>query len=499
MQKDLHLSQTNKKFCSSAHIKRLTYYCKECKMYICEDCTEVAHISHFNQLISVLSLAQEKLSKYTDLTVKAKLMRRIAVPEDEIKNQIFKQITNAYENFMQNVIEYKDIFIQKSFKQLFPQDEIKDFHNLPQKENLTAFLDKIDEIHGKMKEYCNQKETNIEEIMKLEEPHVLSSLLENLAVQNRELREFQKTKFEYKFDEDTIDSLFRFEFSKMRENYIERESLESRLVAQLTNSAGGVRIYDLIDRRGKVVNINKERFPNCAATCTLKDRVYVAGSNKNKETDAYFFEVDGVRESYQELSRMIDRRSSFCLIAVSPNELYAIGGFDYAKKYGSNSLVKCERYIIKDNKWEPLPPLNEGRYNHGSCYFPETNEVYTFGGIVSSTNMPTDSIERFNVGDPLHWTTIMHRQRATWKSTFCIICKAISNRQILIAGTANFIFDVKNESMIPLDKPPNTKELYNYVVSPTTYKGKIYCFNNTNQHVILEYLVEHNVWNVITC
>lgn len=49
---------------------------------------------------------------------------------------------------------------------------------------------------------------------------------------------------------------------------------------------------------------------------------------------------------------MLKERSSHSLVKVD-DFVYAIGGFNTTKKY----MNDCERYNIKKDKWEPIPPM----------------------------------------------------------------------------------------------------------------------------------------------
>ena len=53
--------------------------------------------------------------------------------------------------------------------------------------------------------------------------------------------------------------------------------------------------------------------------------------------------------------------------------------------YGNGSYLKdCEQYNIDENKWKPLPSLNEARYDNGSIYINKTKTIYCFGGYNGS-------------------------------------------------------------------------------------------------------------------
>jgi hypothetical protein len=52
----------------------------------------------------------------------------------------------------------------------------------------------------------------------------------------------------------------------------------------------------------------------------------------------------------------------------------------------------CEMLSIKENKWQELPELKNGRYYHSSCSFNDSR-VFVFCGLCSLTKKYLDSIE----------------------------------------------------------------------------------------------------------
>ena len=429
---------------------------------------------------------QMRLEEYSLVLEKARNFRIISITPEELKEAIFKQASDKYDRFIKNVIEYKSIFIQKYMNIIYPEDNST-------KKDLDQIIAQIEEVQEKLRVLIAEKEVNLnikEEMDILESAEMFSGYIDDLEEENTLLKEYSKTQIVYKFEESTVDSMFGLEKSK---------STESRFVPQLPNKEGVVRVFDLFQRKAKNISINIEGFPIDGATCALRDSIYVGGSNQNTETDTYFYEVDGIHLTFKKLKRMIDRRSHFSLVATSPCELYAVGGSDYPQKFGSYYLAKCEKYRIKEDKWVALPPLNQGRFRHGSCFFPNTKEVYAFGGYMATSGAPIHSIEKIPTKHPQQWEVVNLQASAGWAPTYDIICKSISSTQILIAGRANFMFDVKGETMKGIDKPPQTGSLPNYSVSPTTYKGRVYIFNSDRPNAILEYVIKQNIWNTINC
>ena len=478
-------------YCSKEHRGKVIYYNTEQHKYICEECAAEAHLTH----------VQRKIPLYKDLTIKANLFRELAISGDQLQNRIYDQITHLYEQFMKDIYDYKNIFIKKYFRQIFPG-----FKYIPHMEskmsekftyNLSALIDKIDITYEKMSEYSKEKMTNIGEIMKLEEPETLFTQLEELSTITRNLlhenleEKMKLVKLEYKFDKNAINLMFG-----MKTPEIIQKPEENRFIAQLKNTRDyAIILYDLQERKSKEICINKDNFSTCGATCCVNNSIYIGGSQRNNEGDASFYVIEGVSGRIKKLHRMIDRRSQFCLLS-NINELYAIGGFDI---HGDYYLCKCEKYLIKDDIWAPLPSLNQGRNNHGSCYFQGTKEIYTFGGICAPSNSSTDSIERLKIHIEGKWIIVNLNQMDNWRPTRYILCAPISCTEIFIAGAANYIYDVQGQSMLGVDKPPQLGHLCNSNVSPTIYKGKLCFFNNANLNSILEYDIGEKTWKIITC
>jgi len=72
----------------------------------------------------------------------------------------------------------------------------------------------------------------------------------------------------------------------------------------------------------------------------------------------------------------------------------AIGATNSVIVTGSriDSGTTCEMLSIKENKWQELPELKNGRYYHSSCSFND-NKVFVFCGLCSNTKKYLDSIE----------------------------------------------------------------------------------------------------------
>jgi N-acetylneuraminic acid mutarotase len=106
-----------------------------------------------------------------------------------------------------------------------------------------------------------------------------------------------------------------------------------------------------------------------------------------------------------ELAPMYTGRYAHCSL-IHEGYLYVFGGLEVEKEPPTtntngeafheeeSSLMSCERYSIKDNKWEKIPNLNLAR-SLASCFIFE-NEIHVVGGYLAKTKR-TPTIERFSV------------------------------------------------------------------------------------------------------
>ena len=477
-----------KKLCSPSHISKIAYYCTQEEIYICEECAETYHYQHLEKLQGILSMTQDKLSKYTNMKEKAQLVRKMSMTLEDLHTQISVQLADIYDKFIQDVIAHKQGFIDKWVKSLLPGDAVDNFKEM--KISLSHTIDEIEQAHTKINEYCKEK-GDVEDILYIQEPDSLGEKMDYLTTQNAMMRGFKKLKIDYKFDYRHIDNMFDIE---QQEEFGENRELDGMYVPQLTNSKGIIRIFDIANHSIKHVSISKGGFPRYSATCSINNLIYAAGNYSKDEKAGYLYEINGNTGVFKQLASMIDRRCSFCLVSTSPSELYAIGGTP--QKYGVYGLDKCEKYNVKENKWASVGALNIGRSYHGACYFPTTKEIYVYGGNGAPDGSATASIEKLSILEGRKWVEILNFiGQGDWVPTCNIQCRTISPSKIMIFGDANFIYDVGKMHIYPTHKPPHTKELGNYYVSSVTNKDKIYCFNDKNQNELLEYSIKGAKWN----
>ena len=90
----------------------------------------------------------------------------------------------------------------------------------------------------------------------------------------------------------------------------------------------------------------------------------------------------------EERSPMINARSKHCMTAFNGDSLIVTGGVK--KKHATKS---CEIYNIRENTWQEVAPMSEGRTSHAALEIKE-GLLYVFCGYGKGKKY-LDSIERF--------------------------------------------------------------------------------------------------------
>ena len=146
-------------------------------------------------------------------------------------------------------------------------------------------------------------------------------------------------------------------------------------------------------------------------------------------------------------------------------------------------LNSCERFSLKNKKWEEIERLNESRLNCASCVA-EENYVYAFGGY--GTDDFLSSIERFNIELNI-WNLLAVRLPQRISNLFA--CQ-LSENEIFICGGLKPVagenqrkkfeiesrvlcYNTKKKAFSSLKPLPFKKKLSNVIFNES---GKIFCF-----------------------
>lgn len=126
------------------------------------------------------------------------------------------------------------------------------------------------------------------------------------------------------------------------------------------------------------------------------------------------------------LSPMFEKKMAFGACYIK-GLIYIFGG----KSKDCDRMDLCERYSIKNNKWEPIGKMKEKRASPGVCSFND-EKVYVFFGT-DIRGGPSDLIEKYNIKKN-SWSTIFV---INWLNGFemsQITCQQINCNQILLFG-----------------------------------------------------------------
>lgn len=156
-------------------------------------------------------------------------------------------------------------------------------------------------------------------------------------------------------------------------------------------------------------------------------------------------------ESHQ-MANMIKYRYAFSLIE-KDGFLYAIGGKTFSSLYMKehSSLVKCEKYDIKLNRWQMIADLNVKRSSYG--VFKYQGQIYVFSGY--SSRRRSQEVERY-CEDQNIWVLIAY---SPFDGMDGFQFTRVSNDELLIMGG---ILDsgVYNNKMIFWDLETNTSQSF---------------------------------------
>jgi hypothetical protein len=131
---------------------------------------------------------------------------------------------------------------------------------------------------------------------------------------------------------------------------------------------------------------------------------------------------------------MNEPRAAHSMVLVE-DDLVVIGGL------GSDCsmLASCERYVVKDDKWELLPSLNVPVMNPSVCVF-NKNQLYKFGGKKGEDEL-ANTIERLDLQRG-KWEIIQYDTNRIPRlpSSSCSF-KVNQNTMLFLGGTFNTYAD----------------------------------------------------------
>ena len=101
--------------------------------------------------------------------------------------------------------------------------------------------------------------------------------------------------------------------------------------------------------------------------------------------------------------------------------------------YKTKNTKICEKYLIGPNKWEPLPPLNEGRACPGSLLL-NSMKAFCFCGALSMS-VSLNSIESLELESQSNWKALPLNEKVV--QTFHLAATSFRGKILLFGGTSS--------------------------------------------------------------
>ena len=168
---------------------------------VCDDCA-LEHLDNLEDLESLKSIYQSKLSLYINLKEKIRLLAKLETNPEEIKNILAQKLEEAYDELIQRIKAHKEAWIQETFTKLY-QVELE--AKIP---NLGELQKEISEIFSNIQEYIKSEEGNAEGILGLKEPEEYAQEIEIIFNLSKAQKELEMTKIDLMFDFASIAEMF---------------------------------------------------------------------------------------------------------------------------------------------------------------------------------------------------------------------------------------------------------------------------------------------------
>ena len=147
----------------------------------------------------------------------------------------------------------------------------------------------------------------------------------------------------------------------------------------------------------KTDNLNEDEYFSTSPFTSTHSSLISKIPTKNTYTDK------STGYNISQLCNMIYPRGGHTLVGLVPNLIIAIGGI--------NNNITCEAYIVDENKWEEIAPIQQSRID--ANVFIYNNYIYLFGGLYYNTQslqyQYLNSFERLSLINP---------QKNAWEYVF---------------------------------------------------------------------------------
>jgi len=130
------------------------------------------------------------------------------------------------------------------------------------------------------------------------------------------------------------------------------------------------------------------------------------------------------------------------LVYIGNGSIYSIAGYDTSSEEGYTT--KCERFIIKEDRWVEIKDCLHAVSHPGVCTF-DNRYIYKFGGFMNEEGEMLDSIERYHIERDI-WTEIKVSQNSGPVEVSSKSCALqINDQEIMILGGNNQEFLFTND------------------------------------------------------
>eukprot|EP01022_Parablepharisma_sp_SALTPOND_P028023 TRINITY_DN68_c0_g1_i1.p1 TRINITY_DN68_c0_g1~~TRINITY_DN68_c0_g1_i1.p1 ORF type:complete len:1090 (-),score=67.69 TRINITY_DN68_c0_g1_i1:3620-6889(-) len=229
--------------------------------------------------------------------------------------------------------------------------------------------------------------------------------------------------------------------------------------------------------------ILKQRFPHLMATCSTHNppAVYYTGGQSESKPYRAFVEIkldfsEGTCiETYKE--SMVHTHYAHGMLFTIPDQLIVISGFNHEHK----PTKHCEKYVLSQNKWQEIAPLQYPRGFFATCVF-EQQFIYVFGGCLDPTHREvTGKIECYRTLVN-RWEEVKLLLNHGWKPRVGAMACQIDEDAVLVFGG---IEKEGEETAVALEYVPNSSAMKKVAVveSVKCLQGGLGCVQSYGGYV----------------
>ena len=246
------------------HLKQIDNICEKCKIFICEDCTNL-HLDHIDCLKDLKMVIQEYRAKCVNFQKRARLLIKSVPNEDAARAQLFSAIDSACTQLMNKILDFQ----QRMKTEMWTQYAGNSDKDLSSKNGLELNLKITEEVLTEM----NEAEATDNTVKTIE--LMSQDLLLNLETQIQRSMEnkgntfslIQQIKNEVNIKEILTFEKFKslFEFPKLYKN----SNYDLLFSESITNDDYGW-LYS-INNHGKSVQKNEK--DDIITVCTTNEKI----------------------------------------------------------------------------------------------------------------------------------------------------------------------------------------------------------------------------------